>query len=418
MQKSYFHWLRVLIIIILILGIYFRFINIDRKVYWHDEIITSVRIAGYTKENFSDILKKSGVIDSENLQQYLNIDSNKTFISTINSLATENPEQVPIYFVLLRWWVKLFDNSIGVIRSFSAVISLLVFPCIYWLCRELFNKSLVGEIAIALTAISPILVLYAQEARGYSLFAVTVLLSTIVLFRAMRIQTKRSWLIYTASLILNLYTNLFFLSIVMGHGLYVLLVEKLRLTKRLKAYLLASFLGFLIFLPWIIAIVSDYEDTAFISQTTPFLTLATRWFINLGFTFLDIQIGSSERLFDVRNVALDNNALLNLNTVWPYLLGLILVLILYSIYSVCQHQPKEVSLLILTFILITPINMVISDLMSGGQRSSIARYLIPSYLGIYLCIAYLLTNKLTNFTEKLWFKASPFKGIIKKNFHD
>ena len=50
--------------------------------------------------------------------------------------------------------------------------------------------------------------------------------------------------------------------------------------------------------------------------------------------------------------------------------------------------------------------MGISDLMSGGQRSSIARYLIPSYLGIYLCIAYLLTNKLTNFTyplqQKFW----------------
>ncbi|NEP05518.1 MULTISPECIES: hypothetical protein [Okeania] len=135
MQKSYFHWLRVLIIIILILGVYFGFINIDRKVYWHDEIITSVRIAGYTKENFSDILKKSGVVEQENLQQYLNIDSNKTFISTINSLATENPEQVPIYFILLRWWVKLFDNSIEVIRSFSAVVSLLVFPCVYWLCR-------------------------------------------------------------------------------------------------------------------------------------------------------------------------------------------------------------------------------------------------------------------------------------------
>ena len=141
---------------------------------------------------------------------------------------------------------------------------------------------------------------------------------------------------------INLYTNLFFLSIVIGHGLYVLLVDKLQLTKRLKAYLLASVLGFLIFLPWIIAIVSDYEDTAFISKTTPFLTLVTRWFINLGFTFIDIQIGTSEKLFDVRNVALDNYTLLSLNTVWPYLLALILILILYSIYFICKHQPKEV----------------------------------------------------------------------------
>ncbi len=403
MQKSYFCWFRVFIVIIFLFGIYFRFINIDRKLYWHDEIITSVRVAGYTKGNFSDILNQSGIISGENLQQYLSIDSNTNFISTINSLATENPEHVPIYFVLLRWWVKLFGDSIAVTRSFSAVVSLLVFPCIYWLCRELFNDSLVGEIAIALTAVSPILVLYAQEARAYSLYAVTVLFSSIALFRAMEIQSKRSWLTYTASLVLNLYTNLFFLSIVMGHGLYVVLVEKLRLTKRLKAYLLASAAGFLIFLPWIIAIVNDYEDTAFISQTTPFLTLLKRWFINLGFTFLDIQIGSSERLFDIRNI-FDNDALLSLKTIWPYLLGLILVLIIYSVYFVCRHRPKEVSMLILTLILVTPVNMGISDLISGGQRSSIARYLIPSYLGIHLCIAYLLTNKLTNFTHQFQHK--------------
>ncbi len=247
MHKYYFSWLRILIVIILILGIGFRFINIDRKVYWYDETITSLRIAGYTWGELRDRLDEAGIISRKNLQEYLSINSDKSFISTINSLATENQEHVPIYFVLLRWWVKLFGNSVAVTRTFSAVVSLLVFPFIYWLCRELFDKSLVGEVAIALTAVSPILVLYAQETRAYSIFIVTILLSTIALVRAMRIQTKRSWQIYTVSLVLALCTNLFSLLAIMEHGLYVILLEKLRLTKRFRAYLLASVSGFLIF---------------------------------------------------------------------------------------------------------------------------------------------------------------------------
>ena len=63
------------------------------------------------------------------------------------------------------------------IRSLSALISLLIFPCIYWLCRELFNVPLsVPGVAIALMAISPIQLVYAQEAREYILWLVTIII--------------------------------------------------------------------------------------------------------------------------------------------------------------------------------------------------------------------------------------------------
>ncbi len=40
--------LRFLIVMLLMVGIFFRFFNLDRKVYWHDETFTSLRISGYT----------------------------------------------------------------------------------------------------------------------------------------------------------------------------------------------------------------------------------------------------------------------------------------------------------------------------------------------------------------------------------
>ncbi|NET25716.1 glycosyltransferase family 39 protein [Okeania sp. SIO1I7] len=403
-KKPYFTWLKIFIAITLILGICFRFINIDRKVYWYDETITSLRIAGYTRGELEDITDEAGIINGEFFQQYQGTNSNKNVINTINSLATENPEHLPIYFVLLRWWVQLFGHSVAVTRNFSALTSLLIFPCIYWLCRELFNQPLVGEIAIALTAVSPISVLYAQEARVYSLFTVTILLSSIALLRAMKISTKRNWQIYTVSLIFALYTHLFSILVALGHGLYILLIEKLKLTKKLKSYLLASVSGFLIFLPWFIVIIEHFDGTKWVSQTAPLLTLLKRWLINLGFTFIDIQIGSSERLFDVKNIVFDNDALLSLNTIWPYLLLITLVLVIYSIYFICRNAPKSANLFILTLILLTPITLIIPDIISGGQRSTIPRYFIPSYLGIQISVAYLLATNLTNFSNQIQYK--------------
>ena len=44
------HGLRFLVIATLTLGIFFRVSHIGQKVYWHDEVFTSIRAAGYTGE--------------------------------------------------------------------------------------------------------------------------------------------------------------------------------------------------------------------------------------------------------------------------------------------------------------------------------------------------------------------------------
>lgn len=41
------YWLRFLIIILLVIGIFFRFVNIDKKIYWGNEVLSSLRISGY-----------------------------------------------------------------------------------------------------------------------------------------------------------------------------------------------------------------------------------------------------------------------------------------------------------------------------------------------------------------------------------
>jgi uncharacterized membrane protein len=54
--------LRFLIIVLLVLGVFFRFVNLDRKVYWDDETITSLRVSGYTIEEMSQQVFDGSVI--------------------------------------------------------------------------------------------------------------------------------------------------------------------------------------------------------------------------------------------------------------------------------------------------------------------------------------------------------------------
>jgi len=72
--------------------------------------------------------------------------------------------------------MQWFGSSVTVTRGLAALISLFVFPCIYWLCLKLFKS---GWMAMALVAVLPIHVVYAQEAREYSLWPAAILLSSV-----------------------------------------------------------------------------------------------------------------------------------------------------------------------------------------------------------------------------------------------
>ncbi|MGA9382223.1 MAG: glycosyltransferase family 39 protein, partial [Phormidium sp.] len=228
-----------LIIVLLVIGIFFRFVNLEKKIYWPDETFTSLRISGHTVQEAVEKLYDGRVISIADLHKYQTLNSDRNVSDTINGLAIEEPQQTPLYYILVRFWVQLFGESVALTRSFSAGISLLVFPAIYWLCRELFDCTLTAWVAIALIAISPFHVLYAQEARPYAFWTVTILISSAALLRAMRLKTQFSWSLYIVTLAISLYTFLLSGLVALSHGIYVLTREKFRLTKTVIAYLLA-----------------------------------------------------------------------------------------------------------------------------------------------------------------------------------
>ncbi|MEH2289497.1 glycosyltransferase family 39 protein [Nostoc sp.] len=385
------YWLKFLIIILLGIGVFFRFVNIDKKIYWGDEVFSSLRISGYTQSEVKTQLANGRLIGIEDLHKYQYPNPEKNIVDTIQGLILEDSQILPLYILITQFWVKCFGNSIVAIRSFSAFISLLTFPCIYWLCQELFESSLVGWIAVGLVAISPIHIVYAQEARSYSLAIVAILISSVALLRAMRLQTNISWCIYVATLSIGFYTHLLFILVAFAQGIYVVAIEGFRLSKILIYYVLSLLAGVITFFPWIWIIITNPQPEAVTWADTKqtLLMSATRWAGIFSRAFLDLGISPNEP-GKLKFVLI------------PFIL-IILALISYSIYFVCRKTSKKVWLFILTLIGSLGLPLLVTDFVFQ-KRFATSRYTLPSVLSIQLAVAYLFTTKITSIYTQPWQK--------------
>lgn len=383
--------IRFLIILLLLLGVFFRFVNLDRKVYWLDETFTSLRVSGYTATELVEIIPKYQVLSVKDIQKYYHQSPERDFADVAKALAG-NAEHAPLYFVMVRFWREWFGSSVAATRSLSALISMLALPCIYWLCIELFESSLTGWVAVGLLAISPFQVLYAQEARQYSLYIVATLLSSAALLRALRIQKQstdlksriKNWGLYAVTLALGFYTHLLFALVAMAHGVYVLSMEGLRLSKALKAYFIAFLASMLAFVPWIVVIVVNASRVVKAtswqadSQRPPLTLYVKSWLGNIARQFVDFGLSS-------------DNSSLALNAFIPIII-IIVLLFIYAMYYAYKYSPKRIFLFLVTLSVVPWLGLALPDLISGSTRSNVQRYIIPSFLGIQLAVAYLLAT--------------------------
>ncbi|MCW5313577.1 hypothetical protein GTQ43_07055 [Nostoc sp. KVJ3] len=82
--------LRFLIIILLVIGVFFRFVNLDKKLYWGDEVFSSLRISGYTLSEMNQQLSNSHLTSVEDLHKYQYPNAEKSSIDTIKGVAFED----------------------------------------------------------------------------------------------------------------------------------------------------------------------------------------------------------------------------------------------------------------------------------------------------------------------------------------
>jgi uncharacterized membrane protein len=397
----------------LIIGILFRFAYLDQQVYWHDEVFTSMEATAHTGSELKAEMFTGQEIAPTALLSYQRIDPTRTLSQLIFGLGSEDPQHPPLFYLLMHGWMRTWGNSIIVTRGFAAVLSLLVFPGIYWLCWELFRSPLVGWVAIALLAVSPIHVVYAQEAREYSFLTALALFSSAALLRAIRLNHWQNWAWYGMTLILSFYTAVFSALVAIGQGIYVICKQPInikpiedgfqiqwQLTRRAIAFLITGAIAVIAFIPWLYFLITYSAvfkaSAGWVAISLPLATSFKMWMLNLTRVFYDTDLN----LFTA-------DAAINWLVIIP-----VILLEMYAIYFLIKKAPRSAWLFVLSLLIGTSLPLLVPDILSGGQRSTVTRYLLPFFLCLQIAVAYLITSLLTTAKRSYQFVGITLSTIL------
>jgi uncharacterized membrane protein len=403
------HWLKLVLVGLVVLGVVFRFVNLNHKVYWHDEAYTSMRAAGYTRIEIDQTLFQNKLFLASELQQFQRIKPGSTPLDTLRSLAVEDPQHPPLYFLMTRFWMQtlggvlgwIFHSELTTTRSLPALLSLFALPGMYVLAWELFASPAIALLATMLLALSPFDVLFAQTARQYSLLTAIVIISSALLLRALRLskttQTLRrysrkpllqwiNWGSYAGSITVGFYTHPFFVLTLAAHLVYLHGLAFFELDQRSKPHLilmrfwLSVGAALVLYSPWLWVMLTNRQRafaTTDWTQIFPSMSyLLKLWVLSFTSLFFDFDFGFYNPWTVIARV--------------PFL-----VLIAVSFYILCRRTQLPVWLFVSTSFLVPFLLLALPDLIVGGKRSAVSRYLISCYPAVQLAVAYFLSTQFT-----------------------
>ena len=133
----------------------------------------------------------------------------------------------PLYFCVAWVWVHVFGDGAAGLRSLSAVCGAAMIPVAYLTASQMVSRR-AGLICAALTACSPLLVWYSQEARAYEMLALLSAVSLLGTVRVVRDPTPGRISLWGLAAALALATHYFALMLVAGEVVWMLFVHRRR----------------------------------------------------------------------------------------------------------------------------------------------------------------------------------------------
>ncbi len=372
--------------VVVLIGVWFRLYHLDYKVYWADEVYSSLRIVGLTEGEL--VRRAAGLATMSDLSKLVRptAEQRRPVTETIASLASEDPQHPPLYYVAAHFWTKYAGTSIAAMRSLSVAIGLLMLPLMYWLCKELFRSQRSAWLGTSLIAVSPIFVLYSQENREYILWAAATVWMSASLLRAMSLESVNAWALYALSFTVGLYTYPLTLLVALGHGIYVLAVTGFRPTRSLAAFIASAFTALVLFSPWLYVLYQHQQQIGaaltpsaktgmqVLSERTSAFHALRRFLGQLRLAFIDLDPLRTAGLQVAGAVA-------------------VLGLIAYSLYCICKLTCSRSWKFVLALMFSTSVPILLLNL-TLPDRTSVPRYYMPLYVAIVLSVAGCLASEL------------------------
>lgn len=220
----------------------------EKKELWHITILALLSVLVFTYQ----IGKESLWLD----EVYTYFASN-TWQNLVDTISWKE-KNMWTYHILMYFW-KFIGSGEVVMRSLSVVFSVLGVITLYKLGKELQSRIL-GFVSGTLLLLNIYYVQYAQEARGYSMFAFLFILSTLYLIKYMRTGKKSHNIAYVAITILAIYTHLYAIFFIPIQAVFMF-AQSLGSKKKIVSTFVTYFFIALGFLPLLLAYILSNAST-------------------------------------------------------------------------------------------------------------------------------------------------------------
>jgi len=345
--------------------------DLEKRVFWADEGYTVLMLGpGFyaAGDLFNREIEPGKVYSREQIRTAFDIKdrTDTPILGTLQVLTTQEHRHVPLYFSLASIWCKLFGTTVGALRSLSLIFAVLQIPAMYWFASSLLRSRLGGCIGAALVAGSPFHMIYAQEARPYSLWALLTMVCSSLLLVAMRRNRIGVWVGYGVSLVAMCYTHMLALTTVAAQAVFVWTREGWRKSDNWRRFLISAGIACATAVPWAIvgAIEYSHKPTNYTHIPVTPQEFAGRWLDNLTLLFCSL----------------------------PSLpLNVIVVLEIVAIALLFVPKDKTARNFLLPMILFSVAPLLVPDLIQGGQRSLALKYMTPAVVAGFAAVTSALT---------------------------
>ncbi len=364
-----------------------RFIHLDHLLVWHDEVYSVIRVLGYSVDEIFNYIFVGQLLTPEQILRFQHFDGAHGWIDTFHALMG-HPEHGPLYYLFGRLILIFPLEPIVGLRAVAAFMSALLPPAVFWLMRELFGRTEknwpVAWVAATLIAVSPLYVVFAHEARQYTLWLLLLITSSAAFIHVLRNSQRHWWWLYSALMTLSFYTHLLSALTVCIHACYGLV--HLYMTRAewrnssnttriiIRSWLISIGVATLLFTPWL-AIIFHYQQL---------LTSYTSWMSTTVSVSMTLHAWGAHFI----------RAFMDFDPSLPTWLLILLLPMALAIGVYIRHAPRPAAWLFPLFAVCFIGVVLIPDLLFGGMRSLQMRYALPAILAVQCMIAWTLGSAL------------------------
>ncbi len=384
--------LALLAVCAVLAGLALRFHGLDRKVWWPDEVATWSELAGCTEADLW--AAHDGVPRTAGERMRCQRSRPEvTALDVVQALVDQGPQNQPLYHVSAHVLLRALDDWPWAPRLVSALASALAIAVALALGTELFGSWRAGAVLAALVSVSPLHVRFGQEARAYACWSLFTAASAWLLLRAYRRDRRSDWWLFGVAQALACQAQLLSIPVALGLFAWTMLVTVTtgegNPARRVRRHLVALSFALATLVPWGVGVALHREVAArtldWTTQPMPLESLVRRW---LGIvTTIFVRTGAdggllgagTDRLTEVARLAI------GLAICVPSLVGFV---------RLARTRPAREWGFVVALGLPGFLALAIPDLILGGRRSSMARYLLPAWWAVELVVAWALARPL------------------------